>query len=60
MWRRCYGYYIEGRSVHGRADTDMREMNVNLRKEQVNTRENIPHHNLPPAPLPLTVGGYVW
>ena len=36
MWRRCYGYYIEGRSVHGRADTDMREMNRNLLREQVN------------------------
>ena len=35
MWRRCYGYYIEGRSVHGHADTDMREMNDNLHKEQV-------------------------
>ena len=34
MWRRCYGYYIEGRSVHGRADTDMREMSDNLQKEQ--------------------------
>ena len=35
MWRRCYGYYIEGRSVHGRADTCMREMNSDLHRERV-------------------------
>ena len=35
MLRRCYGYYIEGRSVHGHADTDMRAMNINFLKEQV-------------------------
>jgi meckelin len=34
MWHRCYGYYIEGRSVHGHADTNMREMNINFLKEQ--------------------------
>ena len=41
MWRRCYGYYIEGRSVHGQADTGMREMNMNLLREQVREREQL-------------------
>ena len=35
MSRRLYGFYIHGRSVHGHADTDMREMNLNLLKERV-------------------------
>lgn len=30
-----FGYYIHGRSVHGRADTDMREMHENLKREEV-------------------------
>ncbi|XP_041649533.1 meckelin [Cheilinus undulatus] len=30
---RCFGYYIHGRSVHGLADTNMEEMNNNLRRE---------------------------
>uniref|UniRef100_A0A3Q3E8H1 Transmembrane protein 67 n=1 Tax=Labrus bergylta TaxID=56723 RepID=A0A3Q3E8H1_9LABR len=30
---RCFGYYIHGRSVHGHADTNMEEMNNNLRRE---------------------------
>ncbi|CAN9514245.1 unnamed protein product [Ophioblennius macclurei] len=30
---RCYGYYIHGRSVHGHADTNMEEMNNNLKRE---------------------------
>uniref|UniRef100_A0A3B5BP19 Transmembrane protein 67 n=1 Tax=Stegastes partitus TaxID=144197 RepID=A0A3B5BP19_9TELE len=30
----CFGYYIHGRSVHGHADTNMEEMNNNLRREQ--------------------------
>ncbi|XP_076009846.1 meckelin [Genypterus blacodes] len=30
---RCFGYYIHGRSVHGHADTNMEEMNGNLRRE---------------------------
>ncbi|XP_041798443.1 meckelin [Chelmon rostratus] len=30
---RCFGYYIHGRSVHGHADTNMEEMNHNLRRE---------------------------
>ncbi|KAM6968400.1 meckelin [Aplochiton taeniatus] len=30
---RCFGYYIHGRSVHGHADTNMEEMNVNLKRE---------------------------
>ncbi len=30
-----YGYYIHGRSVHGCADTGMREMHENLRREEV-------------------------
>lgn len=34
---RCFGYYIHGRSVHGHADTNMEEMNNNLRREAVCT-----------------------
>ncbi|GLD71966.1 meckelin [Lates japonicus] len=30
---RCFGYYIHGRSVHGHADTNMEEMNNNLKRE---------------------------
>uniref|UniRef100_A0A8C5PZP9 Transmembrane protein 67 n=1 Tax=Leptobrachium leishanense TaxID=445787 RepID=A0A8C5PZP9_9ANUR len=33
---RCYGYYIHGRSVHGYADTNMEEMNANLKREAEN------------------------
>ncbi|KAJ8290988.1 hypothetical protein GJAV_G00019990 [Gymnothorax javanicus] len=33
---RCYGYYIHGRSVHGYADTNMKEMNVHLKREAEN------------------------
>ena len=33
---KLFGYYIHGRSVHGHADTNMREMNYNLHKEEVN------------------------
>ncbi|XP_043835009.1 meckelin isoform X2 [Dromiciops gliroides] len=33
---RCFGYYIHGRSVHGHADTDMEEMNLNLKREAEN------------------------
>ncbi|NXQ92803.1 MKS3 protein, partial [Sagittarius serpentarius] len=29
----CFGYYIHGRSVHGHADTNMEEMNMNLKRE---------------------------
>lgn len=31
----CFGYYIHGRSVHGHADTNMEEMNNNLKRERV-------------------------
>ncbi|CAG6015490.1 unnamed protein product [Menidia menidia] len=31
---RCFGYYIHGRSVHGHADTNMEEMNNNLKRER--------------------------
>ncbi|XP_077577449.1 meckelin-like isoform X3 [Stigmatopora nigra] len=31
--QKCFGYYIHGRSVHGHADTNMEEMNKNLRRE---------------------------
>ncbi|XP_077455055.1 meckelin-like isoform X3 [Stigmatopora argus] len=31
--QKCFGYYIHGRSVHGHADTNMEEMNINLRRE---------------------------
>ncbi len=30
-----FGYYIHGRSVHGRSDTDMKEMHENLKREEV-------------------------
>ncbi|XP_030248448.1 meckelin isoform X1 [Sparus aurata] len=30
---RCFGYYIHGRSVHGHADTNMEEMNNNMKRE---------------------------
>ncbi|MGH0147221.1 UNVERIFIED_CONTAM: hypothetical protein FKN15_051391 [Acipenser sinensis] len=33
---RCFGYYIHGRSVHGHADTNMEEMNLNLKREAEN------------------------
>ncbi|XP_074056271.1 meckelin [Macrotis lagotis] len=33
---KCFGYYIHGRSVHGHSDTDMEEMNVNLKRESEN------------------------
>ncbi|MBN3315291.1 MKS3 protein, partial [Atractosteus spatula] len=33
---RCFGYYIHGRSVHGHADTNMEEMNANLKREAEN------------------------
>ncbi|XP_038664961.1 meckelin isoform X1 [Scyliorhinus canicula] len=33
---RCFGYYIHGRSVHGHADTNMEEMNLNLKREADN------------------------
>ncbi|XP_051054068.1 meckelin isoform X2 [Phodopus roborovskii] len=33
---RCFGYYIHGRSVHGHADTNMEEMNMNLKRETEN------------------------
>ncbi|XP_020828549.1 meckelin [Phascolarctos cinereus] len=33
---KCFGYYIHGRSVHGHADTDMEEMNINLKREAEN------------------------
>nr|XP_016064611.1 PREDICTED: meckelin isoform X2 [Miniopterus natalensis] len=32
----CFGYYIHGRSVHGHADTNMDEMNMNLKREAEN------------------------
>ncbi|XP_063780176.1 meckelin [Pseudophryne corroboree] len=33
---RCSGYYIHGRSVHGHSDTNMEEMNLNLKREAEN------------------------
>ncbi|XP_068093747.1 meckelin isoform X2 [Hyperolius riggenbachi] len=33
---KCYGYYIHGRSVHGHSDTNMEEMNTNLKREAEN------------------------
>ena len=29
-----YGYYIHGRSVHGRADTGLRQMHENMVQEE--------------------------
>ncbi|XP_035382507.1 meckelin isoform X2 [Electrophorus electricus] len=34
--QRCFGYYIHGRSVHGHADTNMEEMNSNMKREMEN------------------------
>ncbi len=36
LTRPQFGYYIHGRSVHGHADTNMREMNEMLQRERVN------------------------
>ncbi|XP_005381854.1 PREDICTED: meckelin [Chinchilla lanigera] len=33
---KCFGYYIHGRSIHGHADTNMEEMNMNLKREAEN------------------------
>ncbi|EHB16391.1 Meckelin [Heterocephalus glaber] len=33
---KCFGYYIHGRSIHGHADTNMEEMNINLKREAKN------------------------
>lgn len=33
----CFGYYIHGHSVHGHADTNMEEMNSNLKREAVSS-----------------------
>ena len=35
MTRKLFGFYVHGRSVHGHADTNLRGMNINLHKEQV-------------------------
>ena len=32
-----FGYYVHGRSVHGKADTNMREMFELMKKEEVST-----------------------
>lgn len=31
----CHGYYVHGQSPHGFADTDRKELNTNLAKEEV-------------------------
>ncbi|KAG8441839.1 hypothetical protein GDO86_010860 [Hymenochirus boettgeri] len=36
LTHKCFGYYIHGRSVHGHADTNMEEMNQNLKREAEN------------------------
>nr|XP_006818273.1 PREDICTED: meckelin [Saccoglossus kowalevskii] len=33
---RCYGFYIHGRSPHGKADTNMKEMQAQLKREEDN------------------------
>lgn len=48
---RCFGYYIHGRSVHGHADTNMEEMNNNLKRERV---------WLPNLCFPIRVTFYLW
>ena len=35
-----YGYYVHGRSVHGFADTDMKEMSGFFKKEEVCSAES--------------------
>ena len=40
-----FGYYIHGRSVHGRADTDMREMSENMKREEVRGDADIEGEN---------------
>ena len=40
---RFRGYYIHGKSVHGHADTDMIEMNENLKKEET---DQVPRRGL--------------
>ena len=37
MTRKLFGFYVHGHSVHGHADTNLRGMNINLHKEQVET-----------------------
>ena len=32
-----YGHYIHGRSVHGKSDTNMKEMFEMMKKEEVST-----------------------
>nr|XP_015223564.1 PREDICTED: meckelin-like [Lepisosteus oculatus] len=36
LMHRCYGFYIHGRSVHGRADIGIEAMHANLRREEEN------------------------
>lgn len=48
---RCFGYYIHGRSVHGHADTNMEEMNNNLKREGVCTSTDY---------MVLVVVAYLW
>ena len=36
---RFHGFYVHGRSVHPHADTDMQEMSVNLKREEVFDRK---------------------
>ena len=35
MTHEQYGYYVHGRGVHGRTDVGLREMHINLNREQV-------------------------
>lgn len=39
-----FGYYIHGKSVHGHADTDMKEMFEQLKREEV-LKNNRSFHN---------------
>ncbi|MBN3316611.1 MKS3 protein, partial [Atractosteus spatula] len=37
LMHRCYGFYIHGRSVHGRADIGIEAMHANLRREEASS-----------------------
>ena len=53
MTRKLFGFYVHGRSVHGHADTNLRGMNINLHKEQVEIHCNQSFSQVPPSFLLL-------
>ncbi|KAM9848023.1 meckelin-like [Aulostomus maculatus] len=57
LTHRCFGYYIHGHSVHGYADTNMEEMNNNLKREagsMVGQRGLLPHSDIQTFEVSLT------